>query len=181
MEISIADTQEQVEQVQALTAKIYKREGFHDINYKPTLFNNDKNTKIFIATDGPHLLGSVSTTLNSPLGLPIFDNFKSHVDIVSRVCHKHNQKLGCAWRIVASQHEKPLHTILCLIDRALRYAIETNVDMTLFAFHPRHVKFYLKALCLVEIAKISQPSASLMIGYTKDMTNCWSILKERWI
>lgn len=152
------DPAEHVE-VWRLTHDEYARLGYSSprpdgmLRHYPHLDLIEETSVVVARDDDGELLGTNSLTVDGPAGLHVDATFPGEVDAVRRYCQPRIWALGASWRIVV-RHDVPrkLETVLGLIGHTRKLVSERDLDLVLYSFHPKHERFYQKAIGAVTLA-----------------------------
>ncbi len=146
----------ELEQVYRLTYEAYVERGY--CRPKPDgklvhypQFENISETTVLVALLQKQVMGTVSLTLDGPLGTPMDSDFKATCDTV----RAEGLRLAASWRIV-TQHSfrGQRQVVMALIGEVVRCAFEDfDLDTFLCSFHPRHESIYRRLLGMRTIAR----------------------------
>ncbi len=138
-------------------------------------------TAIFMAEDEDGtLLGTVSHTDDSPVGLHVDEDFKDIADQVRAECICDGLRLGSPWRIATRpEYRGSLRVVMALLAELTAHLERHRTDVTLYTFNPKHVTFYQRIWDLRVIAErtsdaVENAPAVLMRGDLPRMLARWN-------
>ena len=188
----IHDNPEEVVEVWRLAYQVYMHAGY--CSYDPlgllrhyrNLDNYDHTWTVMARDDAGALIGTNSISLDGPRGLHVDHTFKSETDVVRGECRNRGRRLGAAWRMAIVGHQNQPDLVLRIIDKTFEVAIEQQcIDTMLYAFHPRHTRFYQRVLGFSTIAgptpngTVQQAPAVLMRSDSEDLRPRWKKIRQR--
>ena len=191
MRVRTARSREDLEAVWRLTHDVYVAEGYAapqaDGMLRHYALDGLPETTVWLAEDDAgQLVGTLSLTLDNPVGLHVDEDFKDVVDGVRGECRREGKVLGAFWRIVSDPSFRGrLEVSLGLVNAGVEAAASLPVDVSLYTFNPKHESFYRRVLDLEPIAG-PRPSHSvqgapgiLMRGERKKMVARWAGITRR--
>jgi hypothetical protein len=134
-------------------------------------------TCVLGAYDEEVLVGTNSLTLDSVRGLHVEATFPEEVRQIRNECFATGAVLGASWRIVTATPSMEL--VKGLVGKSVEIGSQI-ADITLYSFHPDHVRIYQKMLGLELIAgskadgTVNGNPAVLMRGNMDKMLKTWA-------
>jgi hypothetical protein len=138
-------------------------------------------TRVLVALQGGQMVGTVSWTLDGPLGLHVDEDFRTECDAI----RAEGRKLAAAWRVVTRPDvQQSPQVILALIEAVIEAVIEeymaAGVEVSLFTFNPVHERVYQKLLGMQTVAR-SEGTCNLENAPAVLMRAEMGTLPERWL
>lgn len=105
---------------------------------------------VLVATDGASIVGTVSITLDGPVGLHADHDFHADCNAV----RAEGLPVGAVWRIITEPgHRNSRETVLLLIRAATTVLHHAGVETALCTFAPHHERAYARLLGFRTIAR----------------------------
>ncbi len=186
MYIRKAVTREDFEAVWRLTHDAYVAQGYCApqpegmLKHYPHLDTIQETSVLMAFDENDRLVGTNSLTIDNPAGLHVDDDFKDMADQVRVECLRARKKMGASWRIVTDETVRDqISVMLDLVSETIDQGIRQCLDVLLFTFNPKHVRFYEQMLGLKVIAEprfgraVKGAPAILMRGGPTEMLKAW--------
>ena len=187
MYIRKAENLRDLEAVWRLTHDAYVKQGYCSPQPEGLLkhylhLDTIPETSVFMAFDeNDRLVGTNSLTPDNPAGLHVDDDFKDKTDEVRLECLRTRKKMGASWRIATDETvHNQISIMMGLISATMDQAmLQDDLDVFLFTFNPKHVRFYERMLGLKVIAEprfgkaVKSAPAVLMRGDRTEILKAW--------
>ncbi len=113
-------------------------------------FDASPQTTVFIAIRAGSVVGSISMTLDGPLGLTVDKDFNQECNAM----RQSGRKIGCAWRLVMQHSMNPSRQILMNLIKAIAtLGLRYGSDTWLFTVKPRHETIYHRMRRMYTVAR----------------------------
>lgn len=157
----IADTRDELEQAYKLVHDVYAEKGYiepqpHGLHLK--LSNALPTTTTFVGKLGDRVVTTLTLFLDSPLGLPLDELYKTEADAL-RSQKNRLSEVGSLASVPEFRDNSPqlmLYITRVAIHYALRYL---KSDYSLITVHPKHQSFYEHILLFEPIGEVMQYKA----------------------
>lgn len=146
-EYLIANTQEDREAAFELLYQSYVRAELSDPNeheVRVTPFHLLPESPVFVSKSGDEVISTVTMVIDGVLGLPIDTLYSEKIEQLRRFGAKCAEMCCLADRRL--NPERGLTSLIEMTRMALYYAMQEEVDCLLLIAHPRHGKFYKRAM-----------------------------------
>ena len=106
-------------------------------------FDRDAETFVLVAEEAGTIVGTVSLSLDGPLGLPVDHGLTSVITPIRSA----SSRLAAGWRVATHPRLRTSAAVIrALMLETIELTIAHNVSTCLFLFHTRHVPVYRRLL-----------------------------------
>ena len=160
MDVQVRQATTNVEfcEVYRLTYRVYAASGYcnpspgRKLQHYPHL-DEIPATTVLIAIDKSLVIGTVSITLDGPVGLHVDEDFAKEMKQIRWQCGKAKRKLSGIWRIVTDPLCRSQWIVVKrLIGAITQVALDQDVGLIMCDFHPAHEKFYRRVVGFHRVA-----------------------------
>lgn len=142
--IKFAEFEHELSQVHELTHNEYLKKGYitprkdQKLVHYP-LFDASSDTRTLLFIYNGDVAGTISLTFDSLDGLPLDVTFREECNEI----RKEGKKVAAVWRLVVNnQFRNAAKIIKYLLHYTISYLRANDVDIFLFAVHPKHAPMY---------------------------------------